>query len=462
MISSFILPPLFINNFDENFYATILVVSSLAPWLGLSLLGSPQYIVTILPQIEPRHKKYDQVTFGFLVTTFAVFLSFMILLTSGFDGFFSKEVLERYSTFIYLSITALIFKYSYDFIIAVLTGYFLIHIAKILEILLVLVNIFTVLFVIFFGSNIIFIPITNLVFNIILIILCLFLFSNKLNLFINWGRVKIFIKGTLPFFWFGMPGMVFWNTDILLLNHFLKSSDVISYSILFRVITIFLIAFGVFNNIIVPYISKKYAQREYDFLLKNFERQVFVYSFAILLLSVLFIQYVDIFIDYWIGADRVIIDKDAVLGFTLFFLTYCLSSILNIHVLAFNAVKEVVFVVWMEALLNLISSFFLIKLFGMKGVIMGTTLAIICTQMIFMPKFVFSKLKCNKFIFNIFYRNYFFIIGVIFLFYFIDRNDYLLNFGFMFFMFFLFFFINKSFNVEELATYIRNVILSGK
>jgi O-antigen/teichoic acid export membrane protein len=259
-----------------------------------------------------------------------------------------------------------------------------------------------------------------------------------------------------------MPGMVFWNTDILLLNHFLKSSDVISYSILFRVITIFLIAFGVFNNIMVPYISKKYAQREYGFLLKNLERQVFVYSVAILLLSVLFIQYVDIFIDYWIGVDRVIIDKDAVLGFTLFFLSYCLSSIMNIHVLAFNAVKEVVFVVWMEALFNLIFSFLLIKLFGMKGVIMGTTLAIICTQMIFMPKFVFSKLKYSKFIRNIFYRNYFFIIGVIFLFYFIDRNDYLLNFGFMIFMFVLFFFVNKSFNVVELATYIRNIIRSRK
>ena len=462
MLSSFILPPLFINNFESSFYATILVISSLAPWLSLTLLGTPQYLVTIISQTQYYFKKYDHAKYAILIAFCSVILSLMIINIFGFNYFFKEEILEKYSSFIYLSMITLVLKFLLDVFSSILTGFFLIHVAKLFEILFILINVIAVTGVVFFNFDIILIPLINLAFNISVIALLLYFGIKKVNLIFHIKKFKKFLKGTLPFFWISIPGLIFWNTDILILNHFLKDGDVINYSILFRIISIYLIFFGIMNNVIVPYISNKYAQKKYDFLLLNIERQIFIYTFFGMILSIVFIQYVDVFIDFWIGPGKVITDKESKLIFIVFFATYFLTSIMNIHIMAFNIVKEVINIVWIEAILNLIISVVLVQFIGMKGVILGTTLAIIFTQLIFLPKIVYSKLGYKFFINNCFYKNYLFLLSSIFYFYLINQNAYLLNFISFIVLIVIFILINKGVNRQDLGSYIKELIVARK
>lgn len=457
MGSSFILPPLFINNFESDFYANILVCSSLSPWLSLTLLGIPQYVVTIVSRSKYNFQKYEYSKYALLMSIFAVIVSLFYVNVVGFDYFFKDEMLTKYSSFIYLTMTALVVKFILDVFSSILVGLFMIHITKVIEISMIVVNIVVVLYVIYFKADINLIPISNLIFSLFVIAILTIKGINKVSINIYYKKIRLFIKGALPFFLTTIPGLAFWNTDVLILNYFLESEDVISYSILFRIISTFLLMFGIMNNILVPYISRKFSHKEFDFILLSLKRQTFLYTTFGLLLSIAFLQYIDLFINFWVGDGKIIVDKGTKFLFIVFFLTFLLTSIMNIHVMAFNCVKKVIYVTWLEAVLNLFLSITLVQYLGIKGVILGTSLAIMLTQLIFIPRVVYTQLCCKNYFMNYFYKNYMYSLIVIFCFYFIDANLFSLNFLALFFSYVIFILINKDINLKELFLYYKGI-----
>ena len=181
-----------------------------------------------------------------------------------------------------------------------------------------------------------------------------------------------------------VASMVVLNTDNFVISHFLGIEKVTPFAITFK---LFILCFNfiyIFNSSIIPLVGKSIGKGDMNYIKELYQRTFYLISW--------------IGGGIWIGSISLfktfIINWSGVEGYAglmaLFFLggySY-IFSIVNLNYIminTFNFIKGMVWIVWLEAIINVVTSIFLSKYFGLGGVALGTFLGTLLSPMILFP-----------------------------------------------------------------------------
>lgn len=197
----------------------------------------------------------------------------------------------------------------------------------------------------------------------------------------------------------GIAAMIVWNTDNLVISHYLGIDSVTPYSVSFRIYSVFFSLIAILNGAIMPLIAREMSVGNWMWINRSFGILLKLMALAGGLFWLSGILFLKDFIIYWAGIDGF---AGLAVIFALGGYSYLLSIVnLNAGVaIAFNYVDEVMWVGWIEAIVNLVASIMLLKYFGLAGVATGKFLGSLFGPTIFLPLVIKRRSK-NKIEFDV-------------------------------------------------------------
>ena len=200
---------------------------------------------------------------------------------------------------------------------------------------------------------------------------------------------SIFASG-IRFFIIGIAAMVVWNTDNLVISHFLGAKAVTPYAIVFKV---FVMTFSIFmsvNSALFPMYGKAAGLKQWRWIQQTYEKSTQLLPFIGGLVWIGSVSFLREIIYIWVGPEAY---GGILVVFALGGYGYLLSMV-NIHsslLSGLNATKNMVFIGWTEAIANIGISIVLVVPLGIGGVALGTFLASLLTVFWMLPLDVYKQ-----------------------------------------------------------------------
>lgn len=194
----------------------------------------------------------------------------------------------------------------------------------------------------------------------------------------NWVLVKEVFHSGRRFFVLSFSALVVWNTDNLVINHFLGPTYVSAYAITFKLFTLATTLLFTVNSILWPMYGRAMSENNWDWIKKLYNNTTAILALlggGVCIGGVLFAHEI---IKLWVGPSG----YGGVLVVIALGLYSYLVSINNNHATllsGINATKGMVWIGVLEAIANLGLSIILIQYFGIGGVALGTLLAALVT-----------------------------------------------------------------------------------
>jgi len=200
---------------------------------------------------------------------------------------------------------------------------------------------------------------------------------------------SIFLSG-IRFFIIGIAAMIVWNTDNLVISHFLGVKAVTPYTITFRVFTIAFSIFMAANSALSPMYSKAAGLKQWDWIQRAFEKATQLLPVIGGLIWIGSIAFLREIIYIWAGPEAY---SGVLVVFALGGYGYMLSMV-NIHstlLRGLNTTKNMVYIGWAEAIANIGISIALVGPLGIGGVALGTFLASLLTVFWMLPLDIYKQ-----------------------------------------------------------------------
>lgn len=183
----------------------------------------------------------------------------------------------------------------------------------------------------------------------------------------------------------GLASLVVWQTDNLVISHFLGVGAVTPYQVTFKLITMTFILFTAINPAISPHYGRAWAEGDRSWINGTWNQIAQVSSVLGGLVWLGSLACAETVIDLWAGhaayAGSLVVCALGGYGYLL--------SLVGAHaalLTSLNLVRNLPLISWLEAAANLALSLLLIRVLGMAGVALGTFLASLCTVFWLIPR----------------------------------------------------------------------------
>jgi len=209
----------------------------------------------------------------------------------------------------------------------------------------------------------------------------------------NEFSIRSIFSTSIRFFSIGIAAMVVWNTDNLVISHFLGAEAVTHYTITFKLLVITFSVFEAINLAIFPMYGKAAAFNQWEWVQKIYNRTTCLFPIIGGLIWIGAIAFAKDIIIFWTGGlegygGRLVIFALGGYGY----LVSMVSANSNL-IKGINAVKNTVFIGWLEAAANFIISIILVRILGIGGVALGTFLGSLLTVSWMIPLAIYIKTK---------------------------------------------------------------------
>jgi len=187
----------------------------------------------------------------------------------------------------------------------------------------------------------------------------------------------IFTSGA-RFFIIGIAAMIVWNTDNLVISHFLGPGEVAPYAVTFKLLTVGFSLFAMVNGVLWPMYGQAAGMNQWEWIQRTYNRVTGLLPILGGLLWIGGIAFAHEIINLWTGPSGY---GGALVVFALGGYGYCLSLV-NCHsalLNSLNATWNMVLFGLLEAALNLGFSLAFIGPLGIGGVALGTFLGALTT-----------------------------------------------------------------------------------
>jgi O-antigen/teichoic acid export membrane protein len=385
--------PISLNYWKADRYGIWVLLTSILLYLGMTNLGLNTAAGVLMgknPKISDKMKILKRSLLILLFSAGIILAAFLALnmVTKDWINIIGKIPMnlkdETYSASVILFIFYLI-SLPFSLLSAVYTGFQKVYIDNIFNIALNIINFLVLIIVIFLKGSLICYStlwgISLVVFNITKYLFFYFSIFRKLpeEIFDEKQKVNndteyrvIFFTG-LRFFFIGIASTIVWNTDILVISNFISLQSVAPYFITFK---LFSIVYGVIfqvNGSIMPLLAKEYGNNNIIWINKIYS------SFLILIASIggaTWIGSILFFRDLvtlWANSSSY---AGLIVVISLGGYSYLMSmTVLNIGIVnAFNYRGFAAIVAWGEAIIKIVFSIWLGKIWGLSGVAIGTFL----------------------------------------------------------------------------------------
>ena len=205
----------------------------------------------------------------------------------------------------------------------------------------------------------------------------------------EFSTTSIFTTG-IRFFSIGLAAMIVWNTDNLVISHFIGSKSVTPYAITFTLVVLGFSIFTAVNGALWPMYGHSAGRNHWEWIQQTYNHAVHLLPILGGLLWVGSIAFAREIINLWAGPDAY---GGLLVVFALGGYSYTLSLV-NTHATLLNAlnlIKNTVVFGWLEAAFNLGISIALVSVLGIGGVALGTFLAALMVPFWILPLLIRHK-----------------------------------------------------------------------
>ncbi len=193
-----------------------------------------------------------------------------------------------------------------------------------------------------------------------------------------------------------IAGFVVTGTDTILISYFLGGVVTVgyytNYSLIFSAVTtVFSQIFSSMTASVGNLLVSEKQEKCYDVYQKIQFLNFWLFTFA----SICIFCLIEGFISIWIG-EKYILDKFVLIALTINFFMQGMRRTMMAFKEAAGIFYEDRFVPILEAVINIVASIILIKLYGLAGVFLGTVVSTLIIFLYSYPKFVYQRLFNRK------------------------------------------------------------------
>lgn len=419
----FITLPLSLNYFGKELYGLFSIANDTLAYLALFNFGIPWATATLFAKLLSYHEQKKLILKAILLLLFlsvvmtisALMVSLLFPNWANFISGMDLHTIEIAKLFIGVSIAFYIIKLPFSLFSQLMIFINRVYIAKIIDVLSVLLSFVTLLLVIYFKLNIVQYSIINglvSIFPLTILVVAFFKIWKSLSQRIKddyHGDTKSIgyqqlISSSFYFFLNSIGGLILGNTDSFVIGHYLGISAVAEYSVMFKFFMILFMIITQAMNVINPIYPKLFKEGKEIQLTSLFNITVQIFP---IVGGILFIILFGVFKDFvilWTHSDKIFIGNASCFALGLYCYFICSSIVPYSVLMSLNYSKEIYLLTLFEAVVNLCLSIYLVTKIGISGVVFGTLIAHIITMFILAPK------KLNKLIPNLFNFNFVYVI----------------------------------------------------
>lgn len=425
MAVGFLSAPISLNYWKEEKFAILSIIISLITYLSVSSLGLNSAAATLIAKNKDFEDKIKILKKSFhfliiLVILFIITLFFIQKNTSNWIFIFGKispDLVGEVSYATFLMAFFFFINLPFSLISSALFGFQKVYIDKAFNTFSAILNFIILLLIVYLKESLIFFSLLSGLSNLLISMIRSFYFyffiykkeSNFIHNKINYSKnpetsLSYIVKTGLKMFSINLAAMVIWNTDNIVIAHFIDIKKVTPYSLTYKFYNLIFTLLIIINTAINPIIGKEIANKNWEWLDKVFNHFLVIVAFFGGLTWLGGILFAKDFIYLWIGNQGY---AGLMVCFFLGGYSY-LMIVINLNSMlltSMNYLNNIPIISWAESLLNIGLSIFLLRFFHLGGVAMGTFLGSLLTTAWLFPLLIQKKMKnkinCNfSFIFK--------------------------------------------------------------
>ena len=411
IVITIFLTPMLINIFGQEKYGAYILLNTFITYFTLSNIGLPQTLIReiIYASEEKNNIRINQIIsstyYYYIIAIFGISLiNFLFFYVDIFN--LNTKILQTKNTSLIQSfslgmlLVSLLFSIRliteiFDAIIKATNKIYITQIVKFINVVLLGTSTFVALKL--YGSiEAVLIANTIVSFFVLFILIVQ---SKKLIAFqidLKFSSFHVFKEMLPSSFWYFMSGigvLLIFQTDSIVISSIIGLSSVAVYSLMFRFSDIFRQILSKTVNLMFSDISRLFAKKEFDLIVKK-HNYLLGYTVLLSLITSLFLYFVGYkLFQLWIGVEN----SGTIELFSLFIIYVALFSVNQVSGLflgAMNKHKNVVIVGLIQAGLNLICSISLLYIYqNVKWVIISTIFSLIVTNLWYSPYYFYKEMR---------------------------------------------------------------------
>lgn len=403
------LTPYMLHNLGKEQYGIWQLVSNISMYFSMSALGlgSAFHVefAKIKSDIEKSQRLINTIFFAYLAVGAVSILGFLVLL-SNFESLFiiSDSLLAKAKLTFVFSYLAFLTTFIFGFLDVILFLHNKITTRNIIDIARISANGLGSLLLIYLGFDIVSIAVLSL-----FVVMCQYVynyyFTKKLQpyrisfTYFDFTYLKSLYKSGFYFFVYALSGLIIFNTDNIIISHFMGAESVSLYAVIFRFVTISEKFIIVIAMVKVPKMSNFIASGNFTAVLDLYRKS----WLATLGVSVAVAVFLSIFgidiLTIWLG-DKLKFDIVLMWIFSAFIVVHSLSNVTAQYFGSLNIIKTQSAISTLEVVANLVLSVVFYHQFGLRGIALGTLIShILITSWypgLYLLKYLNNKIKLQN------------------------------------------------------------------
>lgn len=420
-ISGFLIGPFLVKNLGKNIYGVYTTMHSFSAALAIVDLGVTQTLIRYVSNYRMFQKTTTDISrlcktvklLNYITVCIAIVVSLILYFNIPFlysNSFTAQEILTAKKIYI-LFAGSIIFTLLSNYYSGIIAGYGYFTFINITKIIRVVFRLLFIFVIIRFSNNIYFVASIDLALSILLFIIDFVFQKGNIKLentkgYVSKSVIKEITVFTLLCFLQSLIDQLNSNLDNILIGAVIGSSAVTIYSFGLTIYSMF----GQFsisiNQMLIPHMTEIIKTDDtpikFEKTLINIGRIQFSFIGAILFG---FIALGEIFINLWLGKNYKPVWMIAVILMASSVLPLVTNGVISI-LKAKNKLVFRTFSLLVMAVINGISTYFLIKYYGYFYACVGTALGTILVNTIIMYIYYWKELHLNmlKIVFGIIYK----------------------------------------------------------
>lgn len=407
LLTGLLVTPMLLKEYGSSYFALLMLIYAFITYLNHIRLGIPESLAVTIAKEKNKSNNSEWIKKSFYLLILIIFITIVILVvvTNIIDNWYfflgninhvDYDILK--SIFYILVIFALI-KIPFELALFVFIGFNEVFLEKLYKIITITFNFILVLFAVKTHMDIVTFSIYAGTLDLI-VSLCAFIHTCKrYNIFniqkdkiqLNTPFSKKLINSGFHFFQLSIIQTLTWGIGIFIVSHIFMLKDVTIYSLTMKIYTYLFFVLTIVNTITSPLYGKYFSENDWSTLSKIFNMSNIILPFigGLIWIGTLFFMSEVIYL--WTGSNEYFIGYGFIFFMGIFFYLIGFSNTFITFIFSIGKAKEIIFIRWVEIFINITLALFCIYFFGIVGVAMGLSLAVLLGTMPFMIKYTKSK-----------------------------------------------------------------------
>lgn len=416
----FITLPLSLNYFGKDLFGLFSITNDTLAYLALFNFGIPWAAATIFAKLL-NYRAQKELLFKSLKLLFLLCMIMACIVSTiaffypnwiHFIAQINNNILPSAKLFISVSVIFFIIRLPFSLFGQLLIFINRVYISKIIDIFSSLLTFGSLLLVIHFKLSIVQYAIISGFISLLPLFLSILIFIRI------WRRESLpcsvynsestsyrhLMSSSFYFFLNGIGGLIIWNTDSLVISHYLGLGETAEYAVMFKFFTILFMIITQIMNVVNPLFPKFVKEDKRNNLSQLFNVLTRIFPVVGGFIFIIMFGFFKEFVILWTHNSSIFIGSLSCFAMGLYCYFLCSSVVPYSAIVSLNYAKEIYKLTLLEAIVNLVLSIYLVTKIGIAGVVFGTLIAHVVTMFILVP------LKLDKLMPNLFKFNFFFVI----------------------------------------------------